>query len=661
MSPARLRFVATLLVIIGGAWLAVRSALAVLPPERDVWYVVSDGHQDYGYTHVIVRHRDDGAVEFTVDSMLMIEFFGAQQELESAASAIIEPNFATRSMEARSGQLSGDSAVRVRATDNGYTLHLDQGGSTEERAFTFNDDLATVSSLALGDWLHWIIDESAPDAAAGFTRQLRLVAAESGEPQVTTVRLKSRDDAGSIWALEFEEQWLAITLHLDHDGVMIEQSTSTPRSRVTRATPERAKQITHRIIPDRELLVFPFDRELPPTRRLQRLDVRLTWQDIPRDEFNLEDSRQRVISFEESEGRSTAVVRLDRPGATGPDITLPVDRAAFESTLAATDYILPEDERIATLAAEIVGRTTSAREAAAAICKWVSEYIEPAMIAETLSGPQVLERRTGKCTEYSTLYASLARAAGIPTRIALGERRFAGADGDTWGGHMWNEVYLGQWVPVDASVNEVGGSLDLLKFIHSDTVLGTQPLRWKLTHSLSVSIADVELIPVAPGEALVSGLKGGIYTSAEHGFHFAIPDETWRVEDTPAAGAQVLRLRPPDADLGDSAMFHVTAFSIPGGIAPKVILDARLNQQKTALEDVEVMRDEPVELAGGRGHRFTFGGKPKREDGIPLRISEVLLIHGESAVLINLISTIENHERFADTFEQIVSSVSFIE
>lgn len=662
MLASRCRIAVAWLTIVLGCVIATQAASAGAPPERDIWYSIRDGDQPYGSMHVVVRRLDDGAAEYVVQSLLKVEFFGSRQEFKSSATAIVNPDLSLRRMDSESEQSSGRTRIRGRVTDEGWAVEHEQEGKTYESTFVLDDEIAAVSSLALGDWLHRLVSEADQGVAeTALTRRLRIIAAESGEPQEATVRLISHDARGSAWSIDFEQEWRQTTLRLDADGVMTEQTVMTPPMRITRASPHEAAQVDYRVIPDRELLIFPFDRELPPTRRLERIDVRLTWRDIDPEEFNIEDSRQRLVSIEEREGGHVALVRLQRPAEGGPDATLPLPREQFESTLASSDFILPEDERIAATVAEIVGEETSARAAATAICQWVSDYIQPAMIAETLSGPQVLERRTGKCSEYSTLFASLARAAGIPTRLALGERRFAGADGDTWGGHMWNEVYVGQWIPIDASVNEVGGSLDLLKFIHSDTVLGTQPLRWKLTRSLTVSIADVELIPEAPGEAIEPGLRGTTYSSAEHRFRFSIPDETWTVEETKAAGAQVLRLRPADADLGDSAMIHVTAFSLPKGVSPKVVLDARLRHQRSSLNEVEVFVDEAVEINGVAGHRLRFGGTPKAERGVPMRVTEVLLIHGESAVLINLISTIEHHEKFGEAIKGIASSLTFIE
>jgi transglutaminase-like putative cysteine protease len=72
----------------------------------------------------------------------------------------------------------------------------------------------------------------------------------------------------------------------------------------------------------------------------------------------------------------------------------------------------------------------------------------------TLSIPSALDvwsRRAGDCNEHSVIFAALARAAGIPTRVVAG---LLYADGRFFY-HAWNEVHVGQWVAVDALMNQV--------------------------------------------------------------------------------------------------------------------------------------------------------------------------------------------------------------
>ena len=653
-----------ILILVGIA--VARPARADGPAERDVWYSITDGEQRYGYLHTVVRRLDDGNVEYAVASRMMIEFLGTRQEFETSGRAVVSPDLTPARMEADAAQMTGRTNVRGHAAEGGFVIEKRPEGGSHGETLRLEDASSIVFNVALGDWLHRTlskVDAPSKPHDAPVAHRVRVLDAKSGDLRDMTARLLERDAEGSRWSVETDEPWATMTVRLDGEGVMIEQIMAAPPVRVERASKEISERIDYRVTPDRELLMFPLDRELPPTRRLRRLDVSLTWTGIPPDEFELEDSRQKLKSIAAEGDRHTAIVSPTRPGDALPDITLPAPKDEFESTLAHDDFITPDDERIAALAREIVGEETSALAAAKAICRRVSEHIEPAMIAETLSGAQALERRSGKCTEYSTLFASLARAAGLPTRVALGQRRFAGANGEYWGGHMWNEVFVGEWIPVDASANEVGGSLDLLKFIHSDTVEGTQPLRWKLTESLEVAIADVEL--AASATALVTGLQAGTYTNAEYGFRFQLPDAAWTVEEQSAPGALVLRLRPPPLDaatLGDSMTLHVTAFNVPAGVPAKTIIDARIPHHRSGLDPFEILIDEATQTGGTSGHRLRFQGTPRGvEGGVPTRVTEVVLVDGETGALLNLIATHELHDAHLQTFEGILATFQFLD
>jgi len=64
----------------------------------------------------------------------------------------------------------------------------------------------------------------------------------------------------------------------------------------------------------------------------------------------------------------------------------------------------------------------------------------------------------GVCIDYSRLYASMARAAGLEVKVVTG----LGYDGQgSYGPHAWNEVYLkesARWVPLDSTWVASGGN-----------------------------------------------------------------------------------------------------------------------------------------------------------------------------------------------------------
>jgi transglutaminase-like putative cysteine protease len=63
---------------------------------------------------------------------------------------------------------------------------------------------------------------------------------------------------------------------------------------------------------------------------------------------------------------------------------------------------------------------------------------------------EVLRRMSGDCNEHTALYVALARAAGIPSRVALG---LVYEDG-FFCYHAWPEIYAGRWIAVDPTLGQ---------------------------------------------------------------------------------------------------------------------------------------------------------------------------------------------------------------
>ena len=92
------------------------------------------------------------------------------------------------------------------------------------------------------------------------------------------------------------------------------------------------------------------------------------------------------------------------------------------------------------------------------IARKLFEHVTKKMHYELSGGwnvaPTVLKRGSGSCSEYSFVYISLCRAAGLPARY-VGSVVIRGDDASTDNGlyHRWPEVYLPNygWVPLDPS------------------------------------------------------------------------------------------------------------------------------------------------------------------------------------------------------------------
>ena len=292
---------------------------------------------------------------------------------------------------------------------------------------------------------------------------------------------------------------------------------------------------------------------------------------------------------------------------------LPIAGPEFAPYLGESRYIKPHDERIIAVAREVTRGKTDALEAVQALSAWMVKNVEPALVAETLTGPEVLACRKGKCSEFAALFASLARAVGIPTRIALGERMMTGQ----WGGHMWNEVYVGRWIPVNPGANEVGTSFALVKLIDHETVEGTQPLRQALPASFAIAIKDHRSKPSSLAGKFKTGIAGRVYTNAELGCRVTVPGEDWSIEEFKENGQMVQHFKVPEKGKGD-VQLHFIAFSLPVPLEPRMLLALRRKYYEKNAKGFEVIADATNPVKDLAGHRLEFRsispgtGKPRR-------------------------------------------------
>ncbi|MDH3661613.1 MAG: transglutaminase-like domain-containing protein, partial [Alphaproteobacteria bacterium] len=99
-------------------------------------------------------------------------------------------------------------------------------------------------------------------------------------------------------------------------------------------------------------------------------------------------------------------------------------------------------------------------ELASSILDFVAGYIENVPESpyayHTTSVFDVLDNRTGDCTEHSQLFVTLARAAGLPAREVSGFVYGGDDSNPSLGGHAWVEVLIdGRWIGMDPTWREV--------------------------------------------------------------------------------------------------------------------------------------------------------------------------------------------------------------
>ncbi|MCX6827748.1 MAG: transglutaminase-like domain-containing protein [candidate division Zixibacteria bacterium] len=163
---------------------------------------------------------------------------------------------------------------------------------------------------------------------------------------------------------------------------------------------------------------------------------------------NLTDNHQKCIEIMYPK-RFAALLEINRPEPKNVTFPLPITGNQYSDCLGESELVRFGEE-IKPLAADIVSNVTDAYEVVKNILDWISSNIEYNPAAGLQKASETIFRKQGNCGEMAILFASLARAAGIPTRFAYGEKYMT----TYWHGQIWNEVWIGDWVAVDPSVGQ---------------------------------------------------------------------------------------------------------------------------------------------------------------------------------------------------------------
>ncbi|MHC4480501.1 MAG: transglutaminase domain-containing protein [Planctomycetota bacterium] len=209
------------------------------------------------------------------------------------------------------------------------------------------------------------------------------------------------------------------------------------------------------------------DRPIPYPRRLEFLRILL---EPLREGLDLSLPSGPYQQVDEgAEGGVEVILRRAHP-APESSYALPYAGPEHAGMMGANVWMETEDELVRQLSREAVGEESDAVRAARRIESFVDESItEKNLSLGMATAAEAAAQKAGDCTEHAVLAAALARVAGMPSRVVGGlvyVERLPGAEHGGFGYHMWAEVYVGQWLPVDAALG--GHDATHLTLVRSD-------------------------------------------------------------------------------------------------------------------------------------------------------------------------------------------------
>ena len=222
----------------------------------------------------------------------------------------------------------------------------------------------------------------------------------------------------------------------------------------------------------------PASKEILNPRQAKHMEVRLSG--LKDKALAISDQRQKVTY-----SSLIAQYEINARAFEGKGLSVPIkDHKEF---LAETPYIQSANPQIVSTERETVGDEKNAYKAAVGLHDWVYDNMTPrGDIGVIRPAVDILGAKEGVCRDYAVLYTSLARAAGIPTKFVTGLIYFKGG----FYYHAWAESFVGEWIPVDATLPGIFVDATHIKLAEGDTSAIFDAI--KAVGSLKAEIIQVE-------------------------------------------------------------------------------------------------------------------------------------------------------------------------
>jgi hypothetical protein len=439
--------------------------------NTEEWAGVYYQDQKIGYSHNSIKRIEDGyQIHHTI--MLDMMMMGVAQKIRAQVNTVTDHAFNLQvfSLRINTGAVSFIAYGDVDA-DNVMSISVVSGGKTEKKELQLTRAPVITNSLKfsllkdglqLGGVYERVVFD--PMTMSNRTAQIEVLDFET---------LSVAGQEYDCYRMQVTYMGVTMTAWIDRQGRTVKEES--PAGMVLLR--EDKEQAMHGGWGDRvdvvETSAIKVDTPFY-SKNLQSLTLKLLAVDLKG--FQLDGGRQTL------QGTIVRIAAQD----IGKDNSyrLPFAGEGFKAWLSPSLLIQSDRSEFAQLVEEIGKGERRALRLARRLHDWVYKNIEKRPSPGMPSALAVLAARQGDCNEHAVLLAAMCRAAGIPARVAAGLVYLRGR----FYYHAWNEVYLNDWVPVDATLNQFPADVTHVKFIEGD--MEEQLMVLNLIGRLKIEVVD---------------------------------------------------------------------------------------------------------------------------------------------------------------------------
>lgn len=425
--------------------------------------------------------RDDG-YELQEDGQLQMTLLGASTAARLHTSAVVDREFQLQSFHFSLDP--GTGAISVRGRVEGNTLHITvqspSGTRTETRQLAEPPALSlnlsrrlAAAGLVPGAHLEVPVFDPATLRNAPMTIDVeqREVVRAAGRP---IPAFKVRTSFGGIGSTSWITDVGEVVREESPLGFMVVKETQERAVSLAVSGEVQADMYeSAAVVPDPP-------RSIDDPSSVERLRIRLTGVDLSG--ADLQGDGQTVTGD---------VIELRDPRLLRPQPST----ESKEDFLRAELFVESDAPEVIEEARKAVLGVTGNRARAEKLVRYVNDLLEKKPTVSLPSAREVLRTRVGDCNEHTVLYVAMARALGLPARIAVGLVYLRGA----FYYHAWPEVYVsedegrGLWLPVDPTLNQFPADPTHVRIARGG--LDKQAVILSFIGRAKMSILDVQATP----------------------------------------------------------------------------------------------------------------------------------------------------------------------
>ncbi len=432
-------------------------------PYTEYWSGIVFNGNRIGFSHLTFHRQAANRFAIRSEAAFALHFLGISKQIELHALDIVDARLHLVRFDY--AYTIDHSRMEVRGKVEGHRLRAEvhTAGHSEQQEIRLQDAVYPGSATLLYPLLHGL----RPGARFAYTVYSgELQRLETVHQQVQGIETSSLYDGPAFRLLtrmhgQKTTTWIGMRgrplLEIGGHGILISYLETEHRARRYLALASLNKQDV--------LIGFSLIPTQPPIKHPEQVrQLRVRFSGMPASFTLPESSRQHCTTkghvriCEISPGRPPA--GTDRP--PGP------------RDLAPSPSVQSDNPRIRRLAAAIATDKTAPGARVRAILHWIDKHIRDRAV-DTFSALDVLRGKAAECQGQTYLYLALARASGIPSRMANGLVYSARYKGFAY--HSWAESWVhGRWISVDPILGQAPADATHIKLLEGETLADLLPL-----------------------------------------------------------------------------------------------------------------------------------------------------------------------------------------